>query len=92
MLNFMLAYEGDDEMVQAVQQIVDACSQGIKVTGDTIKKNLMTKDLPPVDYLIRTAGAASVGRFMMWDVRTPSYIFRKICIRILRRKIPSCSG
>ena len=65
----MLAYEGDDEMVQAVQQIVDACSQGIKVTGDTIKKNLMTKDLPPVDYLIRTGGEPHLSAgFMMWDV------------------------
>ena len=76
MLNFMLAYEGDDEMVQAVQQIVDACSQGIKVTGDTIKKNLMTKDLPPVDYLIRTGGEPHLSAgFMMWDVADAQLYF-----------------
>lgn len=68
-LNFMLAYEGDDDMIRAVQNIIDHCESGIKITADLIKKNLMTKDIPAVDYLIRTGGEPhnSAG-FMMWDV------------------------
>lgn len=75
-LNFMLAYEGDDDMVQAVQNIIEHCEKGMKVTADAIKKNLMTKDIPSVDYLIRTGGEPhnSAG-FMMWDVADAQLYF-----------------
>jgi undecaprenyl diphosphate synthase len=76
MLNFMLAYEGDDEMIQMVQRIVDTCGQGIKVTRETIKNNLLTKDLPPVDYLIRTGGEPHLSAgFMMWDTADAQLYF-----------------
>ncbi len=43
--------------------------QESKLTGETIKQYLWTKDLPPVDLVIRTGGEPhwSAG-FMMWDV------------------------
>ena len=41
-----------------------------------IKENLMTRDLPPVDYLVRTAGEPhnSTG-FMMWDIQNAQLYF-----------------
>jgi len=75
-LNFMLAYEGDDDMLQAVQKIIDQCGKSMKVTAEMIKENLMTKDIPAVDYLIRTGGEPhnSAG-FMMWDTADSQLYF-----------------
>lgn len=73
-LNFFLAYNGTDEMLQAVQAMVD---EGVeKVTADAIKKHLYTRDLPPVDLVIRTAGEPHLSAgFMMWDVADAQLYF-----------------
>lgn len=75
-LNFFLAYSGDDEMIDAVENIAKKYKPGQKITGATIKENLTTKKLPPVDLLIRTGGDPhlSVG-FMMWDIANAQLYF-----------------
>lgn len=68
-LNFFLAYSGDDEMIGAIKQIVKKGIPENKITADLIKENLLTKDLPPVDYMIRTGGEPHLSAgFMMWDI------------------------
>lgn len=78
-LNFLLAYNGDDEMVEAMRKIAEKCKSGAKITAQAIKENLMTKDLPPVDLLIRTGGEPhnSAG-FMMWDVANAQLYFTEL--------------
>jgi tritrans,polycis-undecaprenyl-diphosphate synthase [geranylgeranyl-diphosphate specific] len=75
-LNFLLAYNGDDDMIQAVSNIVKKCDRVRQVTAETIKDNLMTRDLPPVDLLIRTGGEPhnSVG-FLMWQTANSQMYF-----------------
>ncbi len=75
-LNFMLAYGGTDDMLLAVQKINKKYQQGIKITAEIIKENLMTVNLPPVDYMIRTGGEPhnSAG-FMMWDTADAQLYF-----------------
>lgn len=75
-LNFFLAYNGDDEMVEAVKSIIKSGTPASKVTAKTVKDNLMTRELPPVDLLIRTGGEPhlSVG-FMMWDIANAQLYF-----------------
>jgi len=77
-LNFFLAYNGDDEMVGAVRRIVEKYSNNKKITASVIKENLLTRDLPPVDFLVRTGGEPhfSAG-FMMWDVANAQLYFTK---------------
>jgi undecaprenyl diphosphate synthase len=79
MLNLLLAYSGTDEMVEAVKKINDKYEKGAKITAEMIKENLMTKDLPPVDLLVRTGGEPhnSTG-FMMWDLADAQYYFSDI--------------
>jgi len=76
LLNFFLAYNGDDDMIEAAKSIAMNYRSEQKITGKTIKNNLMTKDLPPVDFLIRTGGEPhfSVG-FMMWDIANAQIYF-----------------
>jgi undecaprenyl diphosphate synthase len=75
-LNFMLAYGGTDDMLLAVQKINEKYQKGIKITAEMIKENLMTANLPPVDYMIRTGGEPhnSAG-FMMWDTADAQLYF-----------------
>jgi undecaprenyl diphosphate synthase len=80
-LNFLLGYNGDEEMLRAVQNIAEQKLQNpdLIVTPELIKQSLYTKDLPPVDLLIRTGGEPhnSVG-FMMWDTANVQYYFTDI--------------
>mgnify|MGYP005832708083 CR=1 FL=1 len=79
-LNFLLAYSGDDEMVQAANSLIEKCKGRVKrITGKMIKEHLMTRDLPPVDLLIRTGGEPHLSTgFMMWDLQNAQLYFSEV--------------
>lgn len=75
-LNFFLAYNGDDEMLDAIRKIVKNAVAPGEVTPELVKANLMTSQLPPVDYLVRTGGEPHLSAgFMMWDVADSQLYF-----------------
>ena len=77
-LNFFLAYSGDDEMVDTVKQIVKKGIPPEAVSEEMIKDNLLTKNLPAVDYMIRTGGEPHLSAgFMMWDTANAQLYFSK---------------
>jgi len=78
-LNFFLAYNGDDEMIEAIRKIVKKVGgDDARVTHELIKENLMTRDLPAVDLLIRTGGEPHLSTgFMMWDLANAQLYFSK---------------
>lgn len=77
-LNFFLAYSGDEEMLSAVRAIAEKFDDRTQVTKSLIKRHLMTKDLPPVDYLIRTGGEPHLSAgFMMWDIANAQLYFEE---------------
>ncbi|OGZ36253.1 MAG: di-trans,poly-cis-decaprenylcistransferase [Candidatus Portnoybacteria bacterium RIFCSPLOWO2_12_FULL_39_9] len=71
-LNFFLAYNGTDEMLETVRQIVKIAKKQnpLEIGPELLKSHLWTKDLPPIDLIIRTGSQGdphnSAG-FMMWD-------------------------
>jgi undecaprenyl diphosphate synthase len=66
-LNIFLAYDGIDEMTQAIEALVKEGVQ--KITREVVKQHLFTKDLPSVDLIVRTGGEPHLSAgFMMWDV------------------------
>ncbi len=76
-LNFLLAYSGDDELIEAANNILSKCKGKVRrITAKIIKENLMTRNLPPVDLLVRTGGEPhnSTG-FMMWDLANAQLYF-----------------
>lgn len=78
-LNFFLAYNGDDEMIEAVKNIVKNYKKGQKITKEVIKENLMTQKIPPVDFLVRTGGEPHLSAgFMMWDIANSQMFFSEI--------------
>ena len=86
-LTFLLAYDGRDEMTDCIQKIIKKGS--VRITPELIKENLWTKDLPPVDLLIRTGCEGdphlSAG-FMMWDTAYSQLYFTKILFPALGPK------
>ena len=70
-LTYLIGYNGDREMLSALNSM--ARKKVGKITDKTLKSHLWTKDLPPVDLLIRTGEDTptphiSTG-FMMWDTK-----------------------
>ena len=81
-LSLFVAYDGKKEMLNAIEQIEDKVikNPNLKIAPNLIKQNLFTKDLPPVDYLIRTGGEPHLSAgFMMWDIADTQLYFTNIC-------------
>lgn len=77
-LNFFIAYSGTDEMLQAAKRIAELRAETPELVIDEalLKSQLLTKDLPPVDLLIRTGGEPhNSDGFMMWDVADAQLFF-----------------
>jgi undecaprenyl diphosphate synthase len=73
-LNFFLAYSGDDDMLAAIEYLVEQGKKGL--TKSDVKGALMTRDVAPVDYLIRTGGDPHLSTgFMMWDTANAELFF-----------------
>ncbi|MFA5166064.1 MAG: polyprenyl diphosphate synthase [Candidatus Paceibacterota bacterium] len=69
-LNIFVGYSGTKEMIDACTSIASAKAKNkdLLINGELVKANLYTKDLPPVDYVIRTGGEPhNSDGFMMWD-------------------------
>ncbi|OGI17513.1 MAG: di-trans,poly-cis-decaprenylcistransferase [Candidatus Moranbacteria bacterium RIFCSPHIGHO2_02_FULL_40_12b] len=76
LLNFFLAYNGDAELLGAIRKIAKDFKPGTIITAETVKSNLMTKELPPVNLLIRTGGEPHLSAgFMMWDIANAQLYF-----------------
>ena len=79
-LTFLMAYNGDDELTEAVKKIVKTSKKKrIKIDWQTIKEFLWTKDLPPVDLLIRTSGEPHLSaNFLSWHIGYSQLVFPKV--------------
>ncbi|MEK7546740.1 MAG: polyprenyl diphosphate synthase [Patescibacteria group bacterium] len=77
-LTVLMAYSGTDEMTQAVNKIsaLKSKNKKLKIDGNLIKNNLWTKDLPPVDLVIRMGGEPHLSSgMMMWDIANSQLYF-----------------
>jgi len=75
-LNFFLAYSGDDEMVDAIKKIIKKGVPAESISEEMIKDNLLTGALPAVDYMIRTGGEPHLSAgFMMWETANAQLYF-----------------
>lgn len=61
-----LDYGGQQEIVDATKNIINAGISADNVTIETINQNIYAADVPPVDLIIRTSGEKRLSNFMMW--------------------------
>jgi len=75
-LNFFLAYSGDDDMVEAFRKAVRMALQPETITPKIVKSCLSTRDIAPVDLLIRTGGDPHLSAgFLMWETANSQLFF-----------------
>lgn len=75
--NACLAYDGQDEIVDAVNSII---AKGIKkVDRDVIKQHLYTRDVPAPELIIRTGMSPEqrLSGFLLWDSSYSEFFFTK---------------
>lgn len=72
-LTVLFAYDGQREMVHAVQELIDS---GNDASAENLRAALWTAELPDVDLVIRTGGEPhwSAG-FMMWHTANSQFYF-----------------
>ena len=74
-LNACINYGGRQEIVTAVNNII---AEGItNVDMDTINSHLYTKDMLPLDFIIRTSGEQRTSNFLPWQATYSELYFPK---------------
>ena len=74
-------YGARREMIDCVKEIVNKINNNeIKIDDlneKIIEDNLYTKDLPPVDLMIRTSGDIRLSNFLLWQAAYAEFWFTK---------------
>ncbi len=72
-------YGGKSDIVHSVKTIIDNKIPSDEITEALISQNLYTRDLPPVDILIRTAGEKRISNFLIWQCAYAEFFFLEKC-------------
>ncbi len=72
-------YDGHEEIIDAVKEIINDGVNSEDVNHKLIKKYLWSKSFPPLDYIIRTGmeNGARISGFLLWDSSYAEFKFRK---------------
>lgn len=74
-VNMCLNYGGRQEIVYACNKIIEDKLE--KVDENTFKSYLYTRELPPLDLVIRTSGELRISNFMLFDLAYAEFYFTK---------------
>ncbi|KAG1668209.1 Isoprenyl transferase [Nymphon striatum] len=78
-LNIAFNYGGRDEIVRAVQTVIDQPSgpiaNGEKITADHISQAMDTSRSPDPDFIIRTSGEMRISNFLLWQIAYAEFVF-----------------
>lgn len=66
-LNVAFNYSGRDEIVYAIQQIINAGISAKDVTDEMVNRHLFTVGVPDPDLIIRTSGELRLSNFLIWQ-------------------------
>jgi len=78
-LNVAFNYGGRDEIVCAIQKIIQAGVRPEDVTDEMVSRYMFTAGVPDPDLIIRTSGELRVSNFLIWQAAysewyiTPTY-------------------
>lgn len=79
--NICLNYGGKAELVRAAklfaQDVLDKKANIDELNETTFENYLYTKDLPPVDLLIRTSGELRTSNYLPWQLAYAEFMFPK---------------
>ena len=81
-LCFAFIYGGRDEIVWAAKKIAQKVKND-ELSIDNIDESifnheLMTKDLPDVDLMVRTSGEQRLSNFLLWQLAYAEFVFTDV--------------
>jgi undecaprenyl diphosphate synthase len=89
-LTLALSYGGREEIISACRQIAERVKAGdlepSEIDEALIDQYLFTRDLPPVDLLIRTSGEMRLSNFLLWQVAYAELVVTEVLWPDFRRK------
>jgi undecaprenyl diphosphate synthase len=62
-----LSYSGREAIIDATRAALSAGVPADRLDEDTISRFLPTRDLPPLDLIIRTSGEQRISNFLLWE-------------------------
>ena len=74
-LLFCLDYGGQQEIVDAMKQLLAEGVPSSDITSERISGQLQTNGVPPVDLIIRTSGEQRLSNFMLWQAAYSELMF-----------------
>jgi len=77
-LNIAWNYGGRDELVHAVQSIVEKGLTARDITEDVVAAHLYTQDSPDPDLVIRTSGEYRTSNFLIWQSAYSEWYFTPV--------------
>ena len=77
-LNIAWNYGGRDEIVAAVQRILEEGIQVDEISEDVFEKHLFTYPSPDPDLVIRTSGEQRTSNFLLWQSAYSEWYFTPI--------------
>ena len=66
-LNIAWNYGGRDEIVQAIQHMMEDGIQPEMVTNEVVSRYMYTAGVPDPDLVIRTSGELRISNFLIWQ-------------------------
>lgn len=75
-LQIALNYGSRDEIVHAVQKIIESGVKSDKIDEQLISENLYTAGVPDPDILIRTGGEQRISNYLLWQIAYSEIIIR----------------
>jgi len=77
-INLCIMYDGQEEIVDAVKEIIKNGVKEEDINKEMIKNHLYTRNFPEVDYIIRTGmeDGARISGFLLWDASYAEFKFR----------------
>lgn len=73
--NIMLNYGGRDEIIHALQEIVDSGAATKEINEQLISSHLYTKGVDDPDMIIRTGGQLRLSNFLIWQMSYSELFF-----------------
>jgi undecaprenyl diphosphate synthase len=74
-LNVAFNYGGRDEIVHAIQSILQAGLNPAELTEEQVSSYLYTSGIPDPDLVIRTSGEQRTSNFLIWQTAYSEWIF-----------------
>lgn len=74
-LLFCLDYGGQQEIVDAMKQLIADGTAASDITPGLISDELRSSGVPPVDLIIRTSGEQRLSNFMLWQAAYSEFMF-----------------